>query len=641
MASVEQRMEVIQQAVSAAVAAAMREMGPAGGGGSGRPQSMQQVVDTTIKRMDRFVKEGFADWKFKLEMGLRGCHPRMAEILKYAEEQDGPIDVDLMEEEDQGTNHNLYIILAQITGEEAFDVVKNVEGQNGAEAFRRLCRRFSGKTRGKRLQMIRRSVNPSKIKKLSEVMGMIEKWETNLRRLQADFKEELSNGLRTGILLEMMPGDVAEHLSQKVNDDDKYEDVKEMVLRYIETRADCDGIAMDIGAVNDEEADHQHQHHHHHQPGDLEQGELYFVKGKGKGQCHICGEQGHFARECPKGGSKGKGKEKGKGKFHGACWVCGEFGHSSRFCPKGDVKGYGKSKGFGKNYGGNFGKGFGEYGKGQGWQDSYGMKGGKGKGWSAYGIWEDDWSAWDRPGGGEHLPLCGVEVYVQDTVKKEPMKPLPRVCHPPGLKCHNMFQELMEDECQDENFQEGCWDFKGNDDDFQNDHVSFEDVPLPMCALFCPEEEVNHLRAEKKWARLEAVIDSGAAESVAPASMAPWVPLTPSEGSRRGQCYMSANGAKLPNMGEKRFTMMTGEGNMAEATFQVAEVTRPLCSVTKICDRGNRVVFDAKGGYIENFATGVQTRFSRQNNVYVMDMYLEEGTTTTTATTSGFTRQRV
>ncbi len=101
---------------------------------------------------------------------------------------------------------------------------------------------------------------------------------------------------------------------------------------------------------------------------------------------------------------------------------------------------------------------------------------------------------------------------------------------------------------------------------------------------------------------------------------------------------MSASGAKLPNMGEKRFTMMTGEGNKAEATFQVADVTRPLCSVTKICDRGNRVVFDAKGGYIENFATGVQTKFSRQNNVYVMDMYLEEATTT--ANTSGFARPR-
>ena len=166
-------------------------------------------------------------------------------------------------------------------------------------------------------------------------------------------------------------------------------------------------------------------------------------------------------------------------------------------------------------------------------------------------------------------------------------------------------------------------------------HIGDLDMPRPLCALFNPEEEVNHLRAERKWAKLEAVIDSGAAESVAPAAMAPWVPTKPSEGSKKGQCYMSANGAKLPNMGEKKFSMMTGEGNWAEATFQVAEVTRPLCSVTKICDRGNRVVFDSQGGYIENYASGVQTRFSRQNNVYVMDMFVEE-----TAATPCFARPR-
>jgi hypothetical protein len=150
-------------------------------------------------------------------------------------------------------------------------------------------------------------------------------------------------------------------------------------------------------------------------------------------------------------------------------------------------------------------------------------------------------------------------------------------------------------------------------------------------ALFCPEvEEVNHVK-EVKWAKLEAVVDSGAAESVAPSSMAPWLPTVPSEGSRRGQCYLSASGTKLENKGEKRFDMVTAEGNWGQATFQVAEVTRPLCSVTKICDRGNKVVFEKDGGYIYNYATGVKTKFDRQNNVYVMEMYVEEP--------SGFARQ--
>jgi hypothetical protein len=33
---------------------------------------------------------------------------------------------------------------------------------------------------------------------------------------------------------------------------DKYEEVKEIILRYIETKADYEGIPMDVGAMNEE-----------------------------------------------------------------------------------------------------------------------------------------------------------------------------------------------------------------------------------------------------------------------------------------------------------------------------------------------------------------------------------------------------
>ena len=70
--------------------------------------------------------------------------------------------------------------------------------------------------------------------------------------------------------------------------------------------------------------------------------------------------------------------------------------------------------------------------------------------------------------------------------------------------------------------------------------------------------------------------------------------------------------------------MLTIEGIWAQATFQVAEVTRPLCSVSKICDKGNRVVFELGGRYVENIVTGMKTKFMRQNNVYVMEMYVQD-----------------
>ena len=51
--------------------------------------------------------------------------------------------------------------------------------------------------------------------------------------------------------------------------------------------------------------------------------------------------------------------------------------------------------------------------------------------------------------------------------------------------------------------------------------------------------------------KIDAVMDSGAAESIALADIAPWVPISESMGSKRGQTYMSACGEKLLNLGRE------------------------------------------------------------------------------------------
>jgi hypothetical protein len=198
----------------------MKQMQASGLKAGHKTTTLQQTVDTTVKRMDKFSKDGFQDWKFRLEMAVKGSSGRLAAVLSWAESQEVSIDPETsVQAEDHELNDNLYYILAQLAEGEALDVVKNVPGQNGGEAWRKLCRHFSAKTRGKRLHMIRKSVNPAKVNKLSDVMAAIETWEMCLRRLKVDFNEELSNGLKTGILLDMLPSVVAEHLSQKIGDD--------------------------------------------------------------------------------------------------------------------------------------------------------------------------------------------------------------------------------------------------------------------------------------------------------------------------------------------------------------------------------------------------------------------------------------
>ena len=124
------------------------------------------------------------------------------------------------------------------------------------------------------------------------------------------------------------------------------------------------------------------------------------------------------------------------------------------------------------------------------------------------------------------------------------------------------------------------------------------------------------------WVKVETVLDSGAAESVAPSSVAPWVKTCESVGSRNGQTYQSASGTKIANEGEKRLQVVTEDGIEAEATYQVADVTRPLSAVSKICDKGNIVVFTQEGGFIQN-SMGNRTVFRRENNVYMMDLYIK------------------
>ena len=84
-----------------------------------------------------------------------------------------------------------------------------------------------------------------------------------------------------------------------------------------------------------------------------------------------------------------------------------------------------------------------------------------------------------------------------------------------------------------------------------------------------------------------------------------------------------SSGDRLPNLGEKKLDVTTSDGQAATATYQAADVTRALCAVSRICDKGNTVTFQAEGGFIEN-PDGVRTHFRRENNVYVMDLYVKE-----------------
>ena len=126
------------------------------------------------------------------------------------------------------------------------------------------------------------------------------------------------------------------------------------------------------------------------------------------------------------------------------------------------------------------------------------------------------------------------------------------------------------------------------------------------------------------WGKVIVTADSGAGEHVCPATLFPQVPIKPSAGSKVGQTYKVANGASIPNKGEKKIEGQNSSGIPMNIKAQVAPVSKFLASIGKMVKAGNKVVMDENDSYIENKKTGLKTPMRLENNVFVFDLWVEK-----------------
>ena len=73
-------------------------------------------------------------------------------------------------------------------------------------------------------------------------------------------------------------------------------------------------------------------------------------------------------------------------------------------------------------------------------------------------------------------------------------------------------------------------------------------------------------------------------------------------------------------------------------TAQVADITKPLCSVRRMTQAGNRVVFDDTGSYVENKQTGEITTINETRGDYHMVVWVDHKRETKQGTTADLLR---
>ena len=138
------------------------------------------LVEQARKAVETFKGTDFTDWKFRTQMTMISIDPNMKKFFELVAQCDDDIEnVDQVfqgQPECKDLSSHWYFVLAQRTEGEAFDIVKNVPDSNGAAAWQKLLRRYDGKSMGKQVQLLRRVVNPGRVKKMGDLMAAIEKW---------------------------------------------------------------------------------------------------------------------------------------------------------------------------------------------------------------------------------------------------------------------------------------------------------------------------------------------------------------------------------------------------------------------------------------------------------------------------------
>ena len=141
-------------------------------------------------------------------------------------------------------------------------------------------------------------------------------------------------------------------------------------------------------------------------------------------------------------------------------------------------------------------------------------------------------------------------------------------------------------------------------------------------------EGVNAVSIDAKgeWEEITIAVDSGATETVISEDMLTSIDIVEGECRKKGVEYEVADGTMIPNLGEKRFIAATENGVLRRMTAQVCEVNKPLLSVKRILQAGNRVVFDPEGSYIEDKSSGEIMHLREEGGMFLLKLWAKKAT---------------
>ena len=110
-----------------------------------------------------------------------------------------------------------------------------------------------------------------------------------------------------------------------------------------------------------------------------------------------------------------------------------------------------------------------------------------------------------------------------------------------------------------------------------------------------------------------------------PSALCTGIAILENDLSKNGVEYEVANGESIANLGERRCQVMT-IGSMApkRIVFQVADVHKPLLSITACSDMGYDCYLGKEGGSLRDRVTSEVIPLERRGSLYSLRMWIRQ-----------------
>ena len=584
-------------------------------------------------------KEKGSYWHKKITFYLASRCPEITAILKWVEKQEDPVTDKSLRSCPDTDGEDAVILSRHLWGflnvtltDDAWEIFENIDKGDGFEAWRQVLANVVKKTRIEKIRLERMVLNPPQCQTNDQVPMALERWAGAYKTYRDYGGEPLSDERRKGAVMSMLP----EALQEKIVWD--FDDYKtaDALVSWIRTKvrlatswkpgrkdalmiAEEEDLSAEIRALGEDASEEQIMAIVSRRfprkngapaktsggapiprgpgaPGKLtrDSAERGPPRSREDVTCPNCLKKGHFASEC----TEPKVERKDR-----MCFNCGDKGHVARFCKKPKKS----------NLIGNL--------QTDGDQDV----------WACLND-TDDFIPVQRQGQSRRarkpvpmerrletfLDVNKFSAFLNDMPDDEEELTLEDVAEKIlNIEDRNDFPVLGK--AKSGKKRKNCKCCPG-DAQLERERDEF------LALLIGDDEEDEELNmAEEEFITMEVTADSGAGDHVASKADAPGHPVKESAASRRGGKFVGAGGHKIPNQGEMLVRMEApceGEDESSiAATFQGADVCRPLFSVARICDKGNNTMtFDKSKALVKNPHGKVLCKFERQGNLYVAKM---------------------